>query len=168
MGALQEKGVTFIFSLGTTSISFPSPSSHPDVPAFSFNAIICRRLSFLNCDFVLPSSPVPVPLPDPSFDHDAALLANFPPASLTPELWHRRFGHLGKMATHAAITKDYATGITSTGNFEKLQCIACLIGKRPQLPFSNAGHCATNIGELLHIDVCGPFPTLTLRSIRTL
>jgi hypothetical protein len=29
------------------------------------------------------------------------------------------------------------------------------------LPFANAGHRATTVGELLHIDVCGPFPTLT-------
>ena len=36
VGALQEKGVTFTFSPGTTSISFPPPASRPETPAFSF------------------------------------------------------------------------------------------------------------------------------------
>lgn len=138
VGTLQEKGAT---SPGLTSVLIPS--SHSTVLAFSFNAVILHCLSFLNCNFVLSSPSTPIPLSDPSFDHDAALLASFPEVSLTPELWHRCFGHLGKAATQAVITKDYVTGVTSTGNFEKLHCVACLIG------------------ELLHIDVCSPFPTLT-------
>ena len=61
----------------------------------------------------------------------------------------------------AALTKDYATGITFDGNFEKLHCIPCLIGKQSQCPFPHHGHRATMVGKLLHVDVCGPFPTLT-------
>jgi hypothetical protein len=59
------------------------------------------------------------------------------------------------------LTKDYATGIEYTGDFDHSHCIPCLIGKHPQQPFLNHGHRSTIPGELLHIDTCGPFPTLT-------
>ena len=159
VGAMTEKGATFTFAPGLTSIAFPTtpPSSSP----FSFNATVLHRLSFLDCDFVLPP-PSTDPLPSPVIqDHDTALLASFPVVPLTPDLWHRRFGHLGCAATHAALTKNYATGIVYEGSFDKLHCIPCLIGKQPQQPFSHHGHRGTIIDELLHVDICGPFPTLT-------
>ena len=89
VSAMTEKGATFTFAPGLTSISFPtSLSSYPN---FTFNATVSHRLSFFNCDFVLlpssesQSSPaVPSVLADP----DTALLASFPHVPLTPDLWH--------------------------------------------------------------------------------
>ena len=104
------------------------------------------------------SSPV---VPSVLADPDTALLASFPHVPLTPNLWHRRFGHLGRTATHAALTKDYVTGVTYEGKFDKDHCIPCLIGKQPQRPFVHTGNRATAVGGLLHVDICGPFPTLT-------
>ena len=162
VGALTEKGAVLTFAPGRTTISFSS--SHPVLPDFSFDAFPFNRLSFLHCDFVLPStsiSPSPPSSNPPLLDlPDSALAAVFPPLPLTPDLWHRRFGHLGRAATHAVLTKDYATGLEFTGTFDHAHCIPCLIGKRPQQPFSHHGHRA-GPGELLHIDTCGPFPTLT-------
>ena len=162
VGAMTEKGATFTFAPGCTdctSIVFPTPQ--PSLPDnFPFTATLMHRLSFLHCDFVTPSSQ-PFSVYPTAVDDDTALVATFPAVQLTPDLWHRCFGHLGRAATHAALTKDYATGITFDGNFEKLHCIPCLIGKQPQRPFPHHGHCATMVGELLHVDVCGPFPTLT-------
>ena len=42
-------------------------------------------------------------------------------------------------------------------------CIPCLIGKSPQAPYLNNAKHATAIGDLIHIDICCPFPTLTPR-----
>ena len=163
VGALTEKDIVFVFQKDHTAISFPS--DHPVLPSFSFNATVLHRLSFLDCDFVFPpASPLaslsdpPSPLLDLS---DHALSATFPPVSLTPALWHRRFGHLGLEATRAVLTKNYATGLEHTGSFERSHCISCLIGKSPQQPYTHHGHRATKPGDLLHMDTCGPFPTLT-------
>ena len=165
VGALTEKGAIFTFSRGQTTISFPS--DHPVLPSFSFDATVSNRLSFLNCDFILPPSSFTSSLPDPTSPlldlDDIALATVFPQVSLTPELWHRHFGHLGIEATRAALTKDYATGITYTGSFAPTHCIPCLVGKTPALPFLNQGHRASAPGGLLHIDTCGPFPVLSPR-----
>ena len=109
VGALTEKDAVFTFRKDVTTISFPH--DHPVLPSFSFHASVLHRLSFLNCDFIRPSaSPVP-PLCDPPSPLlevlDLSLSATFPPVSLTPELWHRRLGHLGLEATRAVLTKDY-------------------------------------------------------------
>ena len=162
VGALNEKGAIFTFGPDRTTISFPA--THPLLPNFSFDAVPFRRLSFLNCAFILPT---PSPTPSVSASTpllslpDSALSALHPALPLTPDLWHRRFGHLGRAATRAVLTKDYATGIEYTGTFDHSHCIPCLIGKRPQQPFQYHGNRSTIPGELLHIDTCGPFPTLT-------
>ena len=36
--------------------------------------------------------------------------------------------------------------------------MACIIGKSPQQSYSHHGHQATKVGELLHMDLCGPYP----------
>ena len=58
----------------------------------------------------------------------------------------------------AALTKNYVTGIGFKGSFLRDHCVTCIIGKSPQCPYSNNGHCATKIGKLLHMDLCGPYP----------
>ena len=60
-------------------------------------------------------------------------------------------------ATRAALTKDYVTGVQLEGPFVRDHCIPCLVGKSPQWSYSSHGHCAAKIGELLHMDLCGPF-----------
>jgi hypothetical protein len=57
---------------------------------------------------------------------------------------------------------NYATGITykpSTQTSSK--CIPCLIGKAAQAPFSHHARRASKVCDLIHIDTCGPFPTIT-------
>jgi hypothetical protein len=167
VGALAEKDVTFTFSKDRTIIAFPP--GHPVLPSFTFDATVLRRLSFLDCAFLpAPSLDLDSPLSslsDPSppilLLDDLALSATFPPISLTPDLWHRRFGHLGLDATRAVLTKDYATGLDYTGSFQRSHCIPCLIGKSPQQPYAHNGNRAANPGDVLHMDTCGPFPTLT-------
>lgn len=61
-------------------------------------------------------------------------------------------------ATRAALTKDYVKGINFEGTFVRDHCIPCLVGKSPQHSYSHFGHRASKVGELLHMDICGPFP----------
>ena len=39
------------------------------------------------------------------------------------------------------------------------QCVACIVGKSPRRSYSNNGHRASKVGEILHMDLCGPYPT---------
>jgi hypothetical protein len=118
----------------------------------SFDATIVNCLSMLLLDFIIP----------PATEPPSSALASFPIPSNSFELWHRRFGHLGQDATRDVLTKDYATGIKYIPSPNvALRCIPCLIGKSPQIPFPHHAKCATVICELIHVDTCGPFPTLT-------
>jgi hypothetical protein len=64
-------------------------------------------------------------------------------------------------ATRETLLKDYATGIQFSGPFVAEHCVACIIGKSPQHSYSHHGHRASAIGELLHMDLCGPYPIQT-------
>ena len=149
VGTLQERRMRLVFDYDRTTIHFPSnsPLAH-----LSFDALFYRRLSFLQCEFI--------PAPPSVASADLAFPA-FPRVELTPDLWHRRFGHLGRDATCAVLTKNYATGVEYKGPFLHSHCIPCLVGKRPQTPYDHHGHRASNICDLLHMDTCGPFPVLT-------
>jgi Reverse transcriptase (RNA-dependent DNA polymerase)/GAG-pre-integrase domain len=83
---------------------------------------------------------------------------SFPQVKLDTMLWHRRFGHIGMDTTKATLTKEYVKGVHLEGPFIRDHCIPCLVGKSPQCSYSFHGHRATKIGELLHMDLCGPFP----------
>ena len=139
---------------GLTKLFFPK--DHPRLPDFSFSATVINRLSFLRLNFISPeATTVPTAMP--------AILVPCPPASSFPQLkldsilWHRRFGHIGMEATKAALTKDYVKGIQFDGPFIYDHCIPCLVGKSPQRSYSYQGNCAGKVGELLHMDLCGPF-----------
>ena len=119
----------------------------------SFLAKVINKLSFLDCNFVYPT-------PDPTIEPLYALPV-FPPAVLSPELWHCCLGHPGMGTTKDVLTKDTITGITWTGSFTSDHCIPCIIGKSPQMSFSSNKHWAEEICKLIHIDTCGPYPVLT-------
>ena len=140
---------------GLTKLFFPK--DHPRLPDFSFSATVINRLSFLRLNFISPeATTVPTAMP--------AILVPCPPASSFPQLkldsilWHQRFGHIGMEATKAALTKDYVKGIQFDSPFIHDHCIPCLVGKSPQRSYSYQGNRAGKVGELLHMDLCGPFP----------
>ena len=153
VGDLQENGFRIHFEPGTTSpythVIFPS--THATLPNYCLKAEFIHRLSFLSCDF---GSAVSMPAIAPAN-------TRFPKTSLTPSLWHRRLCHPHIDVTRAVLTKKYASGVEFSGTFEQDKCIPCLIGKSPQQPYSNHGRRASRVGELLHMDTCGPFPVAT-------
>ena len=61
-------------------------------------------------------------------------------------------------ATKAALMKNYATGIHFESSFNRDHCVPCLVGKSPQRSYTFYGHRAMKVGELLHMDLCGPYP----------
>ena len=148
VGALQEHHMSIVFSFYKTTISFPS--DHLQLSGISFDALVSRRLSLLNLDFI------PPPITPVAFHL-------FPTAPNSNEIWHRRFGHLGHEASRNVLNGTYVTGITKPLTSYPLasKCIPCLIGKSPQTPYSHNAKRASSIGDLIHIDTCGPFPTLT-------
>ena len=150
VGALQEHHMSVVFSFQKTTISFPS--DHPHLSGLSFDAHVNRRLSLLNLDFI-PTQTLPL------------AFQLFPAAHNSPETWHRRFGHLGHEASKNVLNGNYATGIVKPPTSYPLnsRCIPCLIGKSPQTPYTNHAKRAAVISDLVHIDMCGPFPTLTPR-----
>jgi hypothetical protein len=75
------------------------------------------------------------------------------------ELWHHRLGHLN----HTDIRKltDMATGIRIQENQDQKLCIPCLRGKMHR-KYNKTSTRASKKLELIHSDLCGPFP---IRSI---
>ena len=160
VGALVEHGMSCLFSPGgITKVFFPK--DHAILPGFIFRAKVSNRLSFLKLDFishvkVLSSAVSPAISPVVSF---ISTDYSFPHIKPDLMLWHRRFGHIGMDATRAALTKEYVKGIQYEGPLTREHCVACLIGKSPRKSYSHNGNRATVIGELLHMDLCGPYPT---------
>jgi len=78
----------------------------------------------------------------------------------TPELWHRRLGHLGY--DNLAKLTTMATGINiNSSDFKATSaatCNACNLGKDHRLPFNASTSATTKPLELLHTDLCGPMP----------
>jgi hypothetical protein len=152
VGAMQERRMRIHFNEDATVIHFPL--DHPHLAGLSFHATVLCRLSFLQCDFVIPTPPIT--------DGTEVAFPTFPAVEKTLSLWHQRFGHLGIDATRALLTKDYATGIDWSGTMDfSDHCIPCIVGKHPQIPYSNHRHHASTVCELLHMDSCGPFPVHT-------
>ena len=173
VGALVERGMSCLFSPGgITKVSYPE--DHHKLPGFVFSATVKNRLSFLKLAF-LPSGALPTASVFPAIavvPPEASVVSSessvpapssspalsFPRVKLDSMLWHRRFGHIGMDATRAALTKNYVTGTRLDGSFIREYCISCIVGKSPQKSYPLRGNRALRIGELLHMDLCGPFP----------
>ena len=57
-----------------------------------------------------------------------------------------------------ALTKDFVTGVHLKGSFVSYHCISCIVGKSPQKSYPLRGNRALFVGDLLHMDLCSPFP----------
>ena len=150
VGALQEHHMFVTFSFQKTTIAFPN--THPTLAGLLFEAEVIRCLSLLYLNFI----PATMSTPTIAFTMFQVPVNSF-------ELWHCRFGHLGQDATRAMLTKNYATSITYKPTPQTTsRCIPCLIGKASQAPFAHDAKRVSKVCEFIHIDTCGPFPTLTL------
>ena len=109
-----------------------------------------------------PAAPAPA-------EGEAALLAS---GGEAPELWHRRFGHLGysslaRMQQHGMVT-GMSVPAAAFQAAKPAVCEPCAKGKQPRMPFpaSDSDSKAQQPLDLLHMDVAGPFPTQSLGGAR--
>ena len=169
VGVLVEHGMSCLFSPGGTMKVFFA-NDHSLLPGLEFIATIANHLSFLQLDFSLlvpavsPTAFLAWALsPAPSVPLSSISESSFPHLKLDSMLWHWCFGHLGMEATQAALTKNYVTGVRFEGPFLNDHCVACIIGKSPQHSYSSHSNRAVKVIELLHMDLCGPYPSIILQ-----
>jgi transposase InsO family protein len=89
----------------------------------------------------------------------------------TPELWHRRYGHLGYDNLAKLVSNDMVEGIkldaaTLQAAGTKV-CESCELSKQPRTPFpvSQGGHSQRTL-DLVHMDLFGPLPEPSLGGSR--
>ena len=70
-------------------------------------------------------------------------------------LWHKRMGHISKQRIERLITQ----GILDSLDMSDFGiCVDCIKGKMTNKRKTGANRCS-NVLELIHTDICGPFPT---------
>ncbi|RVW81995.1 Retrovirus-related Pol polyprotein from transposon TNT 1-94 [Vitis vinifera] len=70
-------------------------------------------------------------------------------------LWHKRLGHISNQRMQRLVSD----GILDPLDFSDFQvCIECIKGKQTNMKKKNANRCS-DVLELIHTDICGPFPT---------
>ncbi len=90
-------------------------------------------------------------------------LAMFAAVKETPELWHRRLGHLGADSLLQLVKDNMVTGISiKAADITLPFCEPCILGKQTRLPFSESTTKTERPLELVHMDVCGPFQVPSL------
>ena len=76
----------------------------------------------------------------------------------TFKLWHERLGHQNF---------EYMSKINKNNNLKinidkTFLCNACIYGKQHKLPFKTSSSVSTEVGQLVHMDVCGPMQVQTI------
>jgi hypothetical protein len=71
-------------------------------------------------------------------------------------LWHLRFGHLNFKYLNQLVNKGMIIGLPK--NVPNKMCDGCLVGKQPRNVFTKSLPMrSSNVLEVVHSDVCGPF-----------
>ena len=69
-------------------------------------------------------------------------------------LWHKRLGHISQKR----IERLVSDGIVNPLDFQDFDtCVKCIKGKRTNIRKSGS-YRASEVLELIHTDICGPFP----------
>jgi transposase InsO family protein len=90
-----------------------------------------------------------------------------PLASMSVDLWHRRFGHLSPAMLNKIRKTSCVQGVVlPAGNLTSLigmngMCEACIDGKMSSAPHKPTGSTVSNRMELVHMDVMGPIRPVT-------
>jgi len=88
---------------------------------------------------------------------EVALFAKVPE---TLELWHYHMGHPGEPATIALLKST--TGASFLPGKSLTRCEPCIFGKQARLPApTSTTPRSTELLDLIHVDICGPFPVAT-------
>jgi transposase InsO family protein len=116
----------------------------------------------INGLYQLPAHPVASPA------EDGACFITVKSPEETPELWHRRMGHLHYRAL--ARLPSMVTGAKlAAGAVEDAAsqpCEPCILGKQDRRPFKQSERATSKPLELVHMDVVGPISLPTLDNAR--
>lgn len=88
--------------------------------------------------------------------HDHECCANV--AKVSVKTWHNRVGHVSHKVLHHLSNKLHCA-IPVSDSFSL--CDVCPLSKQKRLSFTSNHHMATNIFDLVHCDIWGPFHTAT-------
>ena len=94
-----------------------------------------------------------------------AAAVSTPAVALTADLnlWHRRMAHVHTDGIRDLVRKNVVEGIKVDLKKDVARCKACVYGKSTRAPIPQSGGArAVNILDLVHTDVCGPFPEPSL------
>ena len=87
-------------------------------------------------------------------------------ATETPELWHRRYGHLGYDNLAKLVEGSLVSGMTTTAaDFKaasETACGTCIVSKQHKVARPTSASDTQRPLELLHTDVCGPLEVPSL------
>ena len=79
------------------------------------------------------------------------------------ELWHQRFGHLGKNNLRLLQERKLVKGMNFVHAKDQEICVSCVQGKQVKTPFpKEQATRATQVLDIVHSDVCGPMKTKCL------
>jgi hypothetical protein len=82
------------------------------------------------------------------------------------DLWHKRVGHLNFQSLYNLSTRNMVTGLSHL-SLIKTAFEACVIGKYHRYPIPKTARTATTQPlELVHSDLCRPFPQKSLTGSR--
>ena len=92
-------------------------------------------------------------------------------AKQSPELWHRRFGHLGYDNLFKLKNKHMVGISVPAETFKEQQqqkpfCEGCTLAKQHRLPFPDSNRSSSGLLELVHMDVCGPLQVMSTGETR--
>ena len=78
-------------------------------------------------------------------------------------LWHQRFGHLNHKTVLRMASLGSVTGLALINDKLHLSthCSGCLMGKMSRNPFMSTRTRGTQVGGIIHSDVCGPIHICT-------
>jgi hypothetical protein len=97
-------------------------------------------------------------------DYDSSLLLTH--ANDSGRVWHERFGHLNFRYMQRLSKQGMVKGLPDI-QFSEGVCEGCILGKHPEEKFENGKERrASSSLDLVHIDLMGPFPHLSISKER--
>ena len=81
------------------------------------------------------------------------------------KVWHERYNHLN-VADLKKLVKDGMIAGIEFDDTTMFDCEACIMGKHKRHPFKNSKSKTTRVGEVFHLDTCGPFTVQTPEGFR--
>lgn len=105
-------------------------------------------------------SPTPAPSTPISMTNNKNKTTFFSRVEETMDLWHHRMGHVGEAATKALLKSMDGVHFPPGNSLSK--CKPCIIGKHACAPAPSSLEPKSSCPlELIHCDLCGPFPVET-------